>query len=200
MTGNISKAKGFRGEDGKTPSVVLLYDPDSGNLYYSSDGIMVDKDYVNSQNLISKDEAIVFIDEKTKIIEFDLEGLKKQINEEAHFRGYLSTNAKIQAMPATPNDFAYSAESGTKWVYDAELGWQDTGKPVPNQLIPASDATPLVDGVASAGQSEEYARGDHRHPTDTTRLSVAEFNEFKSELENSLDNIITKYGLGGVDV
>jgi hypothetical protein len=110
-------------------------------------------------------------------IEADVAGLQTQLNEEAHFRGYLSTNAKIQALDGTPNDFAYSAESGTKWVYDADLGWLDTGTPVPDQLTPASNITPLVDGVASAGQSNEYARGDHRHPTDATRASVEDLNK-----------------------
>ena len=93
-------------------------------------------------------------------------------------------------MSATPNDFAYSAESGTVWIYDAVEGWQETDTPVPDKGVPASNATPLVNGVASVGQSEEYARGDHRHPTDTTRVGVEEFNALKSELEIGLDNII----------
>lgn len=130
------------------------------------------------------------LQEQTEQTKADVEGLQKQINEEAHFRGYLSTNAKIQALEATPNDFAYSAESGTKWVYDEVSGWQDTGTPVPDQLTPASDATPLMNGEASAGQSNDYARGDHRHPTDTTRVSVQEFNELKSELGLALDAIL----------
>lgn len=131
--------------------------------------------------------------ERTRIdqIESDVKGLQAQINEEAHFRGYLSTNAKIQALQATPNDFAYSAESGTKWVYDADDGWKDTHTPVPDQLTPASEATPLMDGVAAVGTAEAYARGDHRHPTDTTRVGINEFNEFKSELELGLDRIIS---------
>jgi hypothetical protein len=120
----------------------------------------------------------------------DVEGLQQRLLEESHFRGYLSTNAKIQAIEATPNDFAYSAESGTKWVYDTESGWIDTGTPVPDQLTPASNATPLMNGVATAGQSEEYARGDHRHPTDETRVSVEEFNLLKLDIETALDNII----------
>lgn len=37
----------------------------------------------------------------------------------------------------------------------------------------ASTATPLVDGTASAGSSDAYARGDHVHPTDTTRAPLA---------------------------
>ena len=138
----------------------------------------------------TKEEVKNYVDEQNNIIKNDVEGLQKQINEEAHFRGYLSTNAKIQALNATPNDFAYSAESGTKWVYDADEGWEDTGTPVPDQLTPASNSTPLVNGVATPGQSEEYARGDHRHPTDTTRVSVEEFNAFKTEVDTAIQNAI----------
>ena len=133
-----------------------------------------------------------YIDEQTEIIKSDVEGLQKQIKEEAHFRGYSFTNEEILSSKATPNDFAYSAESGTVWVYDAEDGWEDTGTPVPDQLTPASNATPLVNGVASPGQSEEYARGDHRHPTDTSRASVEQLNGLKSDLENRIPRLIKK--------
>ena len=34
------------------------------------------------------------------------------------------------------------------------------------------DQAPEMDGEASAGAADEYARGDHRHPTDTTRQAV----------------------------
>lgn len=37
----------------------------------------------------------------------------------------------------------------------------------------ASDATPLIDGTAAAGTSEKYARGNHVHPTDTSRAPLA---------------------------
>ena len=137
-----------------------------------------------------KAEITEYIDEQTEIIKSDVEGIQEAIQNEAHFRGYLSTNAKIQAMEATPNDFAYSAESGTKWVYDAEDGWKDTGSPVPDQLTPASNTTPLINGVASVGSENAYARGDHRHPTDTTRASVEDVNDLKRSIETALDNII----------
>lgn len=140
----------------------------------------------------TKTEVKEYVDGQTEIIKSDVEGIQERINKEAHFRGYLMTDAGIQEMPATPNDFAYSAESGTVWVYDAKTGWQDTGTPVPDKGTPLSNATPLINGVASSGQSEEGARSDHRHPTDTTRLGVAEFNAFKSELDAGLDNIIAK--------
>jgi len=37
----------------------------------------------------------------------------------------------------------------------------------------AASATPLIDGTAAAGTSTRYARGDHVHPTDTSRLAAA---------------------------
>jgi hypothetical protein len=37
----------------------------------------------------------------------------------------------------------------------------------------AASATPLIDGSAAVGTSTRFARGDHVHPTDTTRAPVA---------------------------
>ncbi|KAA6374955.1 MAG: hypothetical protein EZS28_029518 [Streblomastix strix] len=64
----------------------------------------------------------------------------------------------------SPNgDFAFSAESGTVWMYDQN--WYNSGDIVSDQVTPASDATPLVDGgTGVAGTSNEYSRGDHKHP------------------------------------
>lgn len=175
------------GETPKPPTPDWFNNVDGKILKLESskvDRVEIDKkleDYYN------KTEVEGYVDEKTRIIESDVEGLRSQINEEAHFRGYLSTNAKIQSLEATPNDFAYSAESGTKWVYDVDNGWVDTGTPVPDQLTPASDTTPLINGTPSAGQENAYARGDHRHPTDTTRASVEQLNKAKSDLESAID-------------
>lgn len=332
MVGNISKSKGFKGdrgdaftyddftpqqlanlkgEKGDVPSVILTYDKETGDLYYSSDGIMVDTEYVGTQDLAQKPFVINFdtdyvgdksyeeikkafddkkeivgiaasgaylnftsivlmsnyiifntifnqkmhvitcsdgfgwnnevidvttktdksltkagvaadakavgdklkevtpikgvhywndedkaeinehINEQTAILKSDLEGIQESITNEAHFRGYLTTNAKIQSLEATPNDFAYSAESNTKWVYDAETGWQNTGTVVPDQLTPPSDTTPLMNGVATVGSETNYARGDHRHPTDTTRASAEEVNALKRDIATALDNIIS---------
>ena len=40
---------------------------------------------------------------------------------------------------------------------------------------PAS-AAPLMDGTPAAGSSDDYARGDHVHPTDTSRASQTDFD------------------------
>lgn len=139
-----------------------------------------------------------YIDEQTMVLEADVEGIKNNINREAHFRGYLLTNDKIKSLPATPNDFAYSGESGTKWVYEAD-GWKDSGIEVPNQPTPPSDDLPLMDGKASAGTSNEYSRSDHRHKSDTTKVNVTEFNEFKAEVEEGLEHRPDFSALDGVE-
>lgn len=159
------------------------------------------KDYVDSgvstTGHVPEEYIKDYIDEQTSVIKSDLEGIQEDIQNEAHFRGYLSTNAKIQAINATPNDFAYSAESGTKWIYDAVNGWENTGSPVPDQLTPASDTTPLVNGEASVGEQQAYARGDHRHPTDTSRTSAKDFNEFKEEVNNKFSELENSGGGSG---
>ncbi|KAA6387058.1 MAG: hypothetical protein EZS28_017416 [Streblomastix strix] len=60
-------------------------------------------------------------------------------------------------------DFAFSAESGTVWMYDQN--WYSSGDIVPNYVTPASDATPLSDDTATAGIITEYSRGDHVNKT-----------------------------------
>ena len=74
MTGNVSKTRGVlgatgprgpqgiqgpqgeQGEKGDSPAIVLRYEKETGNLYYNSDGILVDKEYVETQNLVTRDE------------------------------------------------------------------------------------------------------------------------------------------------
>ncbi|KAA6397867.1 MAG: hypothetical protein EZS28_006603 [Streblomastix strix] len=78
--------------------------------------------------------------------------------------GYYLLNTDIQQLENSANgDFAFSAESGTVCMYDQNL--YDSGDIVPNQVTPASEATPLVDsGTGDAGNSNEYSRGDNKHP------------------------------------
>ncbi|KAA6378791.1 MAG: hypothetical protein EZS28_025683 [Streblomastix strix] len=51
-------------------------------------------------------------------------------------------------------------------MYDVD--WYNSGDIVPDQVTPASYATPLSDGTATAGISTEYSRGDHVHPLNVT--------------------------------
>lgn len=133
------------------------------------------------------------LNDNVNAVGIDVEGVRQQINQHAHFKGYVFTEEDVLNMDnCTPNDFAYCAETGTVFVYIGEEGrtWENTGEPVPDQMTPASDATPLVNGEASVGTENAYARGDHRHPTDTSRASAAELNALKSDISNALDAII----------
>lgn len=173
-------------------NVTLKAEVKNGSIGYDQLSPFIGADITNMQSSLNQNVVpkLVALSGNVSLLTTDLAGLRTQLNQEAHFRGYKMTNASIIAMESTPNDFAYSAESGTKWVYDEASGWQDTGVPVPDQFTPASNATPLVNGEASAGESEEYARGDHRHPTDTSRASVADLEALKSTIVEGLNTII----------
>ncbi|KAA6371668.1 MAG: hypothetical protein EZS28_032805 [Streblomastix strix] len=90
--------------------------------------------------------------------------INDELNRQTHFSGYNLLNTDIQNLPNSANgDFAFSAESGTVWMYDQN--WYNSGDIVPDKVTPASDATPLVDsGTGVAGTSNEYSRGDHKYP------------------------------------
>ncbi|KAA6357524.1 MAG: hypothetical protein EZS28_046949, partial [Streblomastix strix] len=90
-----------------------------------------------------------------------------ELARQTHFRGYYLLNADIINLASSATgDFAFSAESGTVWMY--ESSWYDSGQLVPDQVTPASDELPLVNGTASAGISTSYSRGDHVHPQQLT--------------------------------
>ena len=55
--------------------------------------------------------------------------------------------------------------AGHEPSYDSEW-WIMVDRDIP------SDDLPLMDGTASPGESRRWSRGDHVHPTDTTRASV----------------------------
>jgi hypothetical protein len=57
----------------------------------------------------------------------------------------------------------------------------------------ASNSTPAMDGTGAAGSSANYARGDHVHPSDTSRLAAA--NNL-SDLQ-SMSTARSNLGLGG---
>lgn len=50
-----------------------------------------------------------------------------------------------------------------------------------------STSTPLMDGTAAAGTQNTFARGDHRHPTDTSRASTSVATQSANGLMSSAD-------------
>lgn len=123
-------------------------------------------------------DRVDVLDGRVTVNESDIASLRDAVTNAEHFRGYYQTNAEITALPDPTNgDFAWSAESGTIWIYNGTT-WLDSGDPIPDQTVSPSDSLPLIDGTASAGTSNEYSRGDHRHPTDTTRAAAADLDNY----------------------
>lgn len=65
-----------------------------------------------------------------------------------------------------------ATENGEYLPGEGEDGFSQVNVAVP---VPSpSDADPLVDGAASPGVSTEWSRGDHVHPTDTSRAAASD--------------------------
>ena len=56
----LADLKGAKGDKGDVPSVAFRID-EEGNLYYESDGILVDKEYVDSNNLATKEYVLSLV-------------------------------------------------------------------------------------------------------------------------------------------
>ena len=60
-----------------------------------------------------------------------------------------------------------------------------------------SDVTPQMDGTGSAGSSVNYSRGDHVHPTDTSRASVSDLVDTADRLD--LEDVRLDGAISAVD-
>ncbi|KAA6397821.1 MAG: hypothetical protein EZS28_006654 [Streblomastix strix] len=119
----------------------------------------------NQVNLLQ--QSIGTTEQDITDIKNDIDIINQELSRQTHFRGYYLLNTDNQNLPDSANgDFSFSAESGTVWMYDQN--WYNSGDIVPDQVTPASDATPLSDGTATAGISTDYSRGDHVHPLNVT--------------------------------
>lgn len=86
-----------------------------------------------------------------------------------------ATLAELQAAHPTgnPGDAYMVGDHLYIWSVSSNA-WVDAGalsSPSPSSTVP------LVDGTASTGSQNLYSRGDHRHPTDTSRASQDEFDD-----------------------
>lgn len=174
---------GFDGKDGHSPYA----DHQTGTWWEFDDQ---EQEYKDTGIPLNDPDLSQQVAENTE----DIEGIRKQIQEESHFRGYLLTKAELDALEATPNDYAYLSEivppatTANKWIYNG-TAWIDSGTPVPDKVVPKSATTPLMDGEAVAGSEENYAAGDHRHPTDTTR-AAKEGLDALSERVGNIDEVL----------
>lgn len=63
-------------------------------------------------------------------------------------------------------------ELNLDWVLEKMKALETKVDDYTGSAVPSNDP-PLMDGVASVGSSVNYARGDHVHPTDTSRASTS---------------------------
>ena len=63
---------------------------------------------------------------------------------------------------------AYEGHTLTVTTRDGQVSQYTTA----DTTYTASSATPAMDGTGAAGSSDEYARGDHVHPSDTSKANV----------------------------
>lgn len=132
------------------------------------------------------------IEDQVEINTIDIAGIREDITNAEHFRGYFETTSEITSLPNPTNgDYAWNAETGTVWTYNG-ITWANSGDPIPDQTVIASDQIPLVaDGTGNAGTSTEYARGDHRHPEDTTKANRSELSNYLALAGNSQTTTMT---------
>jgi hypothetical protein len=128
-------------------------------------------DFIKNKPEVAIKSDITNLQTQTDAHESAIENLEKQIEEKSYFLGYWQTAVEIQALEATNGDYAYCAETGTKWIYDET--WEDSSVPVPDQSVPPSDSLPSANGVASAGTLSFYSRGDHVHPVTPNATGVS---------------------------
>jgi hypothetical protein len=87
------------------------------------------------------------------------------------------TSALAPYVTDAPNDGTAYARKSAAWAHLTHTDITDwTATLAPYALTTAvpvgSNAAPLMDGTAAAGTSLAFARGDHVHPTDTSRAAV----------------------------
>ena len=88
------------------------------------------------------------------------------------------TLTEVKAMSNYPWDISQTSII-TTWN-DASKEWVENQIPI----VPSASATaPVMDGAANAGSSGAWARGDHRHPTDTSRAAAADLRYRIAEVE-----------------
>lgn len=127
-----------------------------------------------------------------------IQGLVNQFDTYHHyFQGYYEHTADIQELEAERGDYAYNGETNTIWAFDTV--WSDTFDPIPSDMGGKTQTTPLMDGEASVGTENYYAAGDHVHPTDITRASVADLTAHTNNKQNPHSVTKEQVGLGNVD-
>ena len=122
-------------------------------------------------------------------------------------------NALTQTLPSSKDGKIYIylglAYSTTAMELRTEhpVYWHDgTGiriwsgaEPSGDSSVDPSTATPLMDGTAAVGTSTAYARGDHRHPSDTAKVDVvSSYQGFTGRITNTEASAKLQSSMSGI--
>jgi hypothetical protein len=149
-------------------------------------------------------EVINALDQNIRIIYFDLlrlydiAAILERAALQPGFRGMYGSLQELNQIPVNTlknGDFAYlmvsvSPNTTTNiWTWNILTNqWEDTGKIVPSDAVPASITMPLPNTLQGAvGSIYSYALANHSHPFS------AEFNNALEQITNLLTDIQTKY-------
>jgi hypothetical protein len=90
------------------------------------------------------------------------------------------------------NDSGFVDASGAASAAPVQSVNGQTGAVTVNVPSAASSGTPAMDGTASRGSSTQYARADHRHPSDTTKYTKPSTGIPKSDLAAAVQDSLGK--------
>ena len=79
-------------------------------------------------------------------------------------------------------------ELNLDWVLEKMKELSDKVDAFIGSAIPSNDP-PMMDGTASAGSSVNYARGDHVHPSDTSRASQTDLDSLSDQLAYEVNQL-----------
>lgn len=89
-----------------------------------------------------------------------------------------------------PNIVPYSNfhELNLDWILTKLKELEDTVAGISGSTDPSNDP-PVMDGTADPGSSANYSRGNHVHPTDTSRASQADMRALQDEVYNNYQTL-----------
>jgi len=99
------------------------------------------------------------------------ETLAAKISTVMKYRGSVETEDDLPASGNEVGDVWNVIDTGENFAWTGEE-WDRLGTTV--EVPSPSSADPQMDGAASPGVSAAYARGDHRHPMDTSRAAASD--------------------------
>lgn len=104
-----------------------------------------------------------------------------------------ATLADLQSAHPTgqPGDAYQVGSEGSYTLYiwsSSQSAWVNAGS---LGTVSPSVSNPLMDGTASAGSLDQYSRGDHVHPTDTSRASKEELDALIKTSQSLIDQSFT---------